>query len=99
MHRENIVWEALTAHLPGLAPMLEVLRAHLQEDIQPACVVTSVVRDQAGKSHTRDYCRIARESGYASYPATGDDGGDVFRAATPRDDNSADLKRRNGYRS
>jgi hypothetical protein len=97
MDRENIVWEALTAHLPGMAPMLEVLRAHLQEDVKPACVVTSVSRDQAGQPHTRDYCRIAHESGYASYPA-GDSLDEGFRAMPPpRDDDSGDLTKKNGY--
>ena len=69
MNREDIVWRALTAHLPGLAPTLDVLRAHLQEDVKPACVTTSEWRDEAGQLHWRDHCRLGHQAGYASYPA------------------------------
>ncbi|HEY7059935.1 MAG TPA: hypothetical protein VII06_00540 [Chloroflexota bacterium] len=69
LNREDIVWRALTAHLPGLAPTLDVLRAHLQEDVKPACVTTSEWCDETGELHSRDHCRLGHEAGYASYPA------------------------------
>jgi len=89
LNRENVVWEAVTAHLPGLAPALGVLRAHLQEDVQPACEMTSEWCDPAGQSRSRDHCRIAHEVGYASYPAAEADREDDYREAPPLRDAAA----------
>jgi hypothetical protein len=33
---ENATWQAILAHLPGLAPSLEVIRAHVQ-GVEPGC--------------------------------------------------------------
>ncbi len=99
MNREDIVWRALTAHLPGLAPALEVLRAHLQEDMKPSCVRTSEWCDQTGQLHSRDHCRIAHEAGYASYPTAAAGRGEAHREVTPpQDDDSTNLTRKNRRR-
>ena len=70
--QEHTSWAAVVAHLPGLAPTLDLIRAHLQAD-QPAC------REPV---HGAIDCRLAREAGYGgvarppSPPA-------VMRHATP----------------
>jgi hypothetical protein len=100
LNRENVVWEAFTAHLPGLAPMLEVLRAHLQDDVEPDCVQPSVYRDPTGQPRVRDHCQIAREVGYASYPAVVSSPGNGARPATsPPPGNGADRMLKPRYPS
>jgi hypothetical protein len=53
--QERTSWAALGAHMPGLAPAFELVRAHIQAD-QPAC--KEPMRGAAD-------CRLAREVGYA----------------------------------
>lgn len=95
LDREDIVWRTVTAHLPGLAPTLEILRAHLQETTQPACAVTAEWCDQAGKVHSRTFCRIAHESGYDSFPTPAPDPAEARgKATSSRDGASRDRTTR-----
>jgi hypothetical protein len=57
LEQEAGAWRAIAGHLPGLAPVLDVLRAHLQGD-QPACRVND-------PPYPFNRCTIANEAGYA----------------------------------